>query len=164
MQSQFFSAASAALAAVILAGCGSIMRGTSEEVAMQTSPPGALVTTDIGMSCIGPCILKVGRKKSFTATASAEGYNSASVSVGTKMSGAGVAGIGGNIIFGGVIGGGIDIATGATKDHFPNPVVLVLTPIDPNHPPRMVVPPAQSGPVVSMAEPEPQRPRYPLER
>lgn len=160
MQSlSYRGAAVAALFAFSFAGCGTAIRGTKEDVAVQTQPAGALVTTDIGMSCIGPCILNVPRKKSFTATASAEGYLPASVSVGTRFSGAGAAGLGGNIILGGVIGGAVDIATGAAKDHFPNPVVLVLTPIDPNNPPKIVVPPPQA-PVVSTA-PEPKRPRYP---
>lgn len=157
------AAVAAPLALLMIAGCGSIVRGTSEDVAVQTDPAGAHVTTDIGLSCIGPCIIKVPRKKSFTVTAAADGYQSASASVGTRMSGAGAAGLGGNIILGGLIGGGIDLATGAAKDHFPNPVVLILTPLDPNAPPpRLKQYP--TGPVVSMAAPEPQRPRYPLDR
>jgi hypothetical protein len=89
------------------------------------------------------------------------------VSVGTKVSGGGTAGLAGNILLGGIIGGAIDVSSGSMNDHFPNPVVIALAPLDPNAPPPPIVaPPANAGPVISMAEPkrEPYKPRYPVER
>ena len=63
-----------------------------------------------------------------TVTASREGYVPQSVFVDTKVSGKGAAGFAGNIVAGGVIGMGVDVATGATLDHTPNPVVIRLQP------------------------------------
>lgn len=167
MQSTIFGTALVVSAACALAACGTITRGTKEDVQVQTQPAGATVTTDIGMSCVGPCILKVARKQGFTATATAPGYLPAVAVVGTRVSGGGGAGLAGNILLGGVIGGGVDIASGSMYDHFPNPVVLILQPIDPNNPPAILPPaaaPSAAGPVVSMAAPEPPPPRYPMNR
>ena len=50
--------------------------------------------------------------------------------VATKVSGNGAAGMAGNFLLGGVIGAGVDVATGATRDHHPNPAHIVLVPID----------------------------------
>ncbi|WP_210247459.1 hypothetical protein [Neoaquamicrobium microcysteis] len=46
------------------------------------------------------------------------------------MSGGGAAGLAGNILIGGVIGAGVDVATGATLDHHPNPANIYLVPLD----------------------------------
>jgi len=46
------------------------------------------------------------------------------------MSGNGAAGLARNILVGGVIGVGVDAVTGATLDHFPNPAVITLVPVD----------------------------------
>lgn len=44
----------------------------------------------------------------------------------TELVGNGAAGLAGNVLIGGVIGMGTDVATGATQDHKPNPVHAVL--------------------------------------
>ncbi|CCV09805.1 conserved hypothetical protein [Mesorhizobium sp. STM 4661] len=46
------------------------------------------------------------------------------------MSGNGAVGLAGNILVGGLIGVGVDAVTGATLDHFPNPAVITLVPVD----------------------------------
>src|SRR5687767_445699 len=114
--------------AASLVGCGTITRGSNEDVVVQVEPSNARITTDIGKSCIGPCVLKVPRKQSFTVTAAAPGYDPASVSVGSRVSGGGGTAMAGNIVFGGLIGAGVDVASGAMNDHYPNPVVLILQP------------------------------------
>ena len=43
-----------------------------------------------------------------------------------EVVGAGAAGVAGNVLLGGVIGIGIDAATGASKDLKPNPVEVEL--------------------------------------
>ncbi|WP_205826866.1 hypothetical protein [Mesorhizobium zhangyense] len=79
---------------------------------------------------MSPCTVEVSRKTEFTAYAEKVGYKSGSLFVGTDVGGGGAAGFAGNIILGGVIGMGVDAATGATLDHFPNPAHMVLQPID----------------------------------
>ncbi|MHC1550143.1 translation initiation factor 2 [Phyllobacterium sp. K27] len=114
----------------ILPGCASIARGTTEDVVIITSPSDAKITTSIGSSCTSsPCTLKVSRKTPFTATAKKPGYHTSSLFIDTKMSGKGTAGIAGNVLFGGVIGVGVDAVSGATLDHTPNPATITLVPI-----------------------------------
>ena len=43
-------------------------------------------------------------------------------------------GFAGNVILGGIVGMTIDAASGATLDHWPNPAVIVLQPLDPANP------------------------------
>lgn len=118
----------AAAATIALAACGTITRGANEEVAIQVSPSTAKITTTLGDVCTGPCVVKAPRNKSFTVTAEAPGYESQVVAVGLKATGAGTAGLAGNLIVGGIVGVGVDAATGAINDHVPNPVVINLVP------------------------------------
>ncbi len=120
-----------AVTGAFLAGCGTIVRGTEEDVVIDVQPPEATVMTSLGLTCVGPCVLQVKRKQDFTVTASAPGYDPQTVAVGTRISGGGAAGLAGNVVFGGLIGVGVDAATGASLDHFPNPVVIRLQPSGP---------------------------------
>lgn len=81
-----------------------------------------------GFTGITPAIFTVPRKGDIIVSYSKEGYESADVSVLSQLSGAGTAGFVGNALLGGIIGGGVDIATGATLSHVPNPVRITLLP------------------------------------
>lgn len=118
-----------AVACATLAGCGTVVRGTTEDVRIIVEPDDAAVTTSLGHRCNAmPCTVKVARRDKFTVTASKPGYVTESVDVGTKVSGGGAAGFAGNIVVGGVVGMGVDVATGAALDHTPNPVIITLRP------------------------------------
>ncbi len=117
------------VAGLALAGCGTITRGANEDVAIQVTPNTAKVTTTLGNVCTGPCVVKAPRNKSFTVTAEAPGYESQVVAVGIHATGAGTAGLAGNLVVGGLIGVGVDAATGAINDHMPNPVIITLQPV-----------------------------------
>ncbi|MBL4645432.1 MAG: translation initiation factor 2 [Hyphomicrobiales bacterium] len=112
-----------------LTACASAVRGTTEVVSIQVTPADANVTTDIGKNCTGSCDIKVKRKQEFTVTASKEGYVTQQQFVSTSTSKRGATGMAGNILLGGIIGVGVDAATGATLDHSPNPVILNLVPV-----------------------------------
>ena len=56
----------------------------------------------------------------------------------TRIANAGAAGFAGNILLGGIIGMGVDAASGAALEHYPNPVVATLQPI--------AQPPLRQGP------------------
>lgn len=119
----------AILAALWLTGCASVVRGTSEDVRIETTPADAVITTSLGNGCpSSPCVVSVKRKLEFTVTATREGYDTATVAVKTKVSGEGAAGFAGNVVAGGVIGMGVDAVNGAALDHVPNPVIIVMTP------------------------------------
>ncbi|MDB5591421.1 translation initiation factor 2 [Enterovirga sp.] len=116
--------------AVGLSGCGSIVRGTSEQVAFVTDPPGATMVTTSRYACPAtPCSLEVERTDEFDVTFAKPGFESQVVPVRTRVVGAGAAGMAGNILLGGIIGIGVDAATGAAMDHVPNPVVATLVPL-----------------------------------
>ena len=116
-------------AILTVSGCATIVRGTDEDVRIETTPNDAKVVTSLNHTCqTNPCIVKVPRKDSFQVTASKQGYETKTVNVGTKVSGKGAAGIAGNVIAGGVIGVGVDAVTGAGRDHTPNPVIINLQP------------------------------------
>ena len=122
----------AALAAALaVSGCASVVRGTTEKVSINSEPADAAIRTSLGHSCpASPCTVEASRKEGFTAFAEKEGYKPGSLYIGTKMSGNGAAGLAGNILVGGIIGVGVDAVTGATLDHFPNPALITLVPVD----------------------------------
>jgi hypothetical protein len=118
-----------AVAALPLAACASVTRGTSNQITVETTPPGATIRTSMQHSCPqSPCTFTVGRKDEFVVTASKPGFKDATMPVKTRVAGRGAAGFAGNVLVGGVIGMGVDAATGATLEHYPNPVVMQLEP------------------------------------
>jgi hypothetical protein len=120
-----------------LPACASITRGTTETVYVEVDPIDAEVTTSVGYTCTqtatANCEMVAPRSQEFAVTAAKPGYESQTVQVTTRMSGAGTAGIVGNVLLGGIIGVGIDAASGATLDHYPNPVIIALEPTDPGN-------------------------------
>jgi hypothetical protein len=114
-----------------LAACATVTRGSSDAWVVNTTPSGAKVETSNGHQCPAtPCAIKMKRKSEFTATVTKTGYKTATVSVSHKTANAGAAGVAGNVLLGGVIGLGVDIATGASQDLTPNPVAITLEPVD----------------------------------
>ncbi|WP_375284958.1 hypothetical protein [Marinicauda pacifica] len=69
------------------------------------------------------------RRSEFVATVERDGYETVQVNVTHQVSGAGGAGMAGNVLVGGLIGVAVDAGTGAMNDLVPNPVVLTLVPI-----------------------------------
>jgi hypothetical protein len=114
------------LAAVWLGGCASVTRGWEEQMNFNSSPSEALMRTSTGMTCMTPCTLKVGRKDEFTASFSKPGYITEEIAVKAQLAGGGVAGLAGNVVLGGAIGASVDIVSGASLDHCPNPVSVTL--------------------------------------
>ncbi len=107
-----------------VAACGTVTRGTKEQIAFDSSPDGARAQTTLGVACTTPCTLDIPRKKEFSVTMTKEGYDPQTVKVITRLSGKGAAGVAGNVLVGGIIGAGVDVATGAGLDHSPNPVYV----------------------------------------
>ena len=66
------------------------------------------------------------RKSQFSVDITKPGYKPWHGEVTNKVSGAGGAGMAGNVILGGIIGAGVDVATGAMLDITPNPLVVKL--------------------------------------
>src|ERR1700741_362550 len=98
-----------AAAAVALSGCATITRGTSDTWTVNTTPSGAAVSTTNQFACKAtPCTFKMSRKADFTVTISKPGYKTWTGQVTHHVSGAGGAGMAGNVLLGGIIGAGVD--------------------------------------------------------
>lgn len=119
-----------ALGAVLcLPACATITRGTTQQFTVQSEPPGAQVSTSNGFQCAAtPCTFRMSRKDPFRVTVSLEGYQTEEREVTTGMSSNGTVGLAGNVIFGGIVGGAVDVTSGALNDLTPNPLIVILQP------------------------------------
>jgi PEGA domain len=116
----------AACCLILLGACATVTRGTTNQVQIMSEPSGANVKTSFHQTCTTPCTLTVNRKDSFQVTISLAGYKDEIVNVNTRVAGEGAAGFVGNVIIGGVAGMAADAITGATLEHFPNPIEVKL--------------------------------------
>jgi hypothetical protein len=140
--------------AATLGGCASATRGWNEQLQFDSSPIGATVRTEIidpwcaetncptqpGPACVTPCVVQVARRDKIRANFTKEGYEPQVVAIEQRIAGQGAAGFVGNVLVGGVIGMAIDAGSGATLEHFPNPVTVVLQPVAPPIQPRSAPP------------------------
>ncbi|WP_426418630.1 translation initiation factor 2 [Bradyrhizobium genosp. A] len=129
---------------VMLGGCASLTRGTTENISISSTPSGveAIVSgLEVPTTCTTPCAVVVKRNADISITFQKEGYEPQIVPLSRDIPGSGAAGFAGNLLLGGVIGMGVDAATGAATDHKPNPVIVTMQPSAP--PPR---PPVQKKP------------------
>jgi hypothetical protein len=116
-----------ACAAGSLSACATVTRGTNEAFTVETVPSGAVVRTTAGFACDStPCTWKMPRKSEFTVTITKAGYKTVTTQVVHETSGGGAAGMAGNVLIGGLIGIGVDAASGATQDIKPNPLHVAL--------------------------------------
>jgi hypothetical protein len=121
---------SAAILGLAVSGCATVTRGTTNQVTVNSEPAGAEAITSTGLVCpMTPCTWEISRKTEFTVTFKKQGYETQQAQVGTKLAGSGAAGFAGNVLIGGIVGMGVDAATGATLEHFPNPVFVTLQPV-----------------------------------
>jgi hypothetical protein len=131
-------------------GCASVTRGTTENISISTTPSGATADIsglDIPTACVTPCVVQAKRNADITVTINKEGYEPQTIPLTKEIPGTGAAGFAGNILAGGLIGMGVDAATGAAQDHKPNPVIVTLQPMAPVAP-RAAKPRPQKRPPV----------------
>ena len=121
------SNAAVALSFVVLAGCATITRGSEDVLVIKTDPSGAKVETSEGLTCSStPCVLKVKRRSDFVVTIKKKGCKTHEVLVTNEIANQGGLAMAGNVVFGGIIGAGVDAASGAMRDLVPNPVDVKL--------------------------------------
>lgn len=128
---------------VLCTGCASIINGTTQKIPITSTPENATVTAtggDITLKGTTPCTLDLKRKHHQTLTISAPGYKTTTIQLQSVLSGA----VAGNIIAGGLIGWGVDAATGGDSKLVPETVSVTLTPDS--------VISMQSGPTMEKAE------------
>ncbi|WBQ12450.1 translation initiation factor 2 [Hyphomonadaceae bacterium BL14] len=114
----------------LLAGCGTITRGSNDTWVVETTPAGASVSTSNGYQCEStPCAIKMPRRSEFVATITLDGYQTHRVNVTYQASTAGGTAMAGNVLVGGLIGAGVDAYSGSMNDLVPNPVHVALVPV-----------------------------------
>ncbi|MBB3872525.1 PEGA domain-containing protein [Brevundimonas mediterranea] len=124
-----FGVRALALAGVALSlpACATVTRGSSQQFSVQSTPPGAQVSTSNGFECQAtPCTFRMPRKDAFRITVSKDGYVAQTHDITSSVSGAGGTAMAGNILIGGIIGGAIDATSGAMNDLKPNPLIVTL--------------------------------------
>jgi hypothetical protein len=129
----------AAALALPCMGCASVTRGTTENISISTTPAGAtaeLSGLDNPTACVTPCVVVAKRNADITVTINKEGYEPQVVPLTKEIPATGAAGFAGNVLLGGLVGMGVDAATGAALDHKPNPVIVTLQPLAPVAPHR----------------------------
>jgi len=123
-----FKAASAFICiGVLVSGCATITRGSDDVLIVDSTPQGAEVEMSNGMSCTStPCTFKVPRRSDLEVTIRKSGCRTVRTSVTHRTADSGAAGVAGNVLVGGVIGLGVDAATGASQELVPNPLEVDL--------------------------------------
>ena len=117
-----------AVASLLFVGCATVTRGANETVMINTTPSGAQVETDLGLSCTStPCGLALPRKTGATLTISKPGCRTKTVEIKSIPSSEGSMYMAGNILLGGFIGSSVDAQTGAANDLKPNPATINLS-------------------------------------
>ncbi|MGC2777676.1 MAG: PEGA domain-containing protein, partial [Bradyrhizobium sp.] len=103
-----------------LGGCASVTRGTTETISVASTPSGAEATIaglEAPMTCTTPCSFVAKRNADLAVTVDKPGYESQTITLTKDIPAAGAAGFAGNILAGGLVGMGVDAATGAATDH-----------------------------------------------
>ena len=108
-----------------LGGCATVMHGVHQDVQFNSDPASATIRLAQGGTCITPCQIEMHRGHDSMVTYTLEGFEPASVYLQSKLNGA----IAGNVIAGGLIGGIVDGANGASNSLHPNPVYVRLVPV-----------------------------------
>ncbi len=108
-----------------LAGCATVMNGTSQPVEFQSDPTGAEAAIMTGLKCDTPCKASLKRGKDNAVTFTKDGYKSETVYIQSRTGGAAF----GNILAGGIIGGVVDGSNGASNHLYPDPVSIRLVPV-----------------------------------
>lgn len=101
-----------------LGGCATIINGTTQTIPVATEPPGAEVYVDGTIKGHTPVNLQLNRKESYQVRLALSGYPDRNLNMESKMGG----GIGGNILFGGLIGVAVDAGTGASRYFSPKAI------------------------------------------
>ena len=113
-------------AALLLStGCATIVKGTTEKVPVASDPATADILVDGNLVGQTPSVVVLKRKNDHLLTIQKVGYQPKSVAVVKDVGGA----VWGNILAGGLVGWGVDAASGAQYNLVPATVSVKLEPI-----------------------------------
>lgn len=114
----------AACAALLLAGCASVIHGTNQEVTISSTPTGAHITINGQYYGRTPRVLNLRRKEYYVVQLELEDHKPYEITLQRAIS----PWILGNALFGDVIGVTLDAVDGAFYRIHPSTVVATLTP------------------------------------
>jgi hypothetical protein len=117
-----FAAVALLFAGVQLGGCATVLNGTSQDVAFNTDPQGAVINIITGQNCTTPCEFSMKRGDDSRVDITMPGYKPVSVYIQSRLAGSTF----GNILLGGGIGAVVDGSNGSSNRLFPNPVYVRL--------------------------------------
>lgn len=103
------------VAVLYLVAGATIIRGTTQEVAINTTPAGAEVNFSNGQSCTSPCNIEADRNTTLQVTITKPGCHTHTAALMPTLAGGGV-----------ILGGLIDYGTGIVYDLQPNPMHVSL--------------------------------------
>lgn len=113
------------LLTVLNSGCATIIHGTTQRVPVSSVPSGKRVTVNESTAYTTPTALELSRKEHHTLQFSLEGYHPEVVKLESVTSGA----VMGNILLGGLIGWGVDAASGGQYRLVPESLHVTLRPV-----------------------------------
>jgi uncharacterized protein YceK len=106
----------------LLSGCATIVHGTTQDINITTDPSGADLNVDGSEHYKSPAKITMKRKEDHMIEVAMEGYQKETVNIKSVISGA----VAGNILAGGIIGWGVDAASGGQYRLVPENVDLRL--------------------------------------
>jgi PEGA domain-containing protein len=110
----------ALLSITLTPACGTIINGTSEDIDASSFPSGAEITLDGKPAGVTPCQLTLERDENHFAEFRHPKYPGQVLKINFERSFNGMTFT--NVIFGGLIGAGVDAASGANYSFTPDPV------------------------------------------
>ncbi len=114
------------------AGCATIINGTTQPIAITSSPSGArVIVDDHDTSYTTPANVELERGRDHLLTFHLNGYEDETFMIKHSLSGV----VAGNILAGGLIGWGVDAADGAQDKLTPETVQMTLNPLKKNEVP-----------------------------
>ncbi len=121
-RSRTLVAAFVAALLVPLAGCGTIMNGSTQDVNIASTPRGAVILVNGMQNAQTPAVVALDRKSSQTIELDLDGYEPYVMQFRRSTSGW----VWGNILFGGLIGLAVDASTGGMYKLSPEQVAIQL--------------------------------------
>jgi len=113
-----------------VAGCATIVRGSSETIEITTSPSGAMIKLSSGQSARSPSTFEVPRKGTIFVTITKDGYETVETKLISSIEGASLGlGTAANFLTLPVVNDVVDYNSGANYSHKPNPLHVELTPL-----------------------------------
>ena len=106
-------------------GCATIIKGTTQEIPISSDPSGADILVDGHLVATTPADVQIKRKRDHLVVIEKTNYHPKSVAVVKNVGGA----VWGNIIAGGLIGWGVDAASGAQNNLTPKTIYVRLEPV-----------------------------------